>query len=95
LIASAFTHGREGLIPEVFIEILNKSEFLSSHSYGSMKYYLKRHIELDGDEHGPLSMKMIDELCNSEEKKIEADAIALESIRQRIKLWDAIASAID
>jgi hypothetical protein len=38
---------------------------------------------------------MIDELCNSEEKKIEAEAIALESIRQRIKLWDAIASAID
>ena len=95
LIASAFTHGREGLIPEVFIEILNKSEFLSSNSYGSMKYYLQRHIELDGDEHGPLSLKMIDELCDTEEKINEAQEIALESIIQRIKLWDAIASAIE
>ena len=95
MIASAFTHGREGLIPEVFIEIMNTSSYLTNNSYRLMKYYLERHIEIDGDEHGPLSLKMIEELCDTEEKTLEADEIAKKSIKQRIKLWDAIASALE
>tara|TARA_B100000427_G_scaffold324907_1_gene330851 strand:- start:274 stop:1035 length:762 start_codon:yes stop_codon:yes gene_type:complete len=95
LIASAFTHGREGLIPEVFIEILNQSSYLTNNSYKSMKYYLERHIELDGDEHGPLSLKMIEELCDTNVKTAEADLIARESIRKRVALWDAIAEALE
>ena len=35
---------------------------------------------------------MIEELCDTEEKTLEADEIAKKSIKQRIKLWDAIAS---
>ena len=95
MIASAFTHGREGLIPEIFIEILNKSSYLTNNEYRSMKYYLERHIEIDGEEHGPLSLKMIYELCDTDQKTIEADQVAAESIRRRIALWDAIADELN
>tara|TARA_B110000467_G_C18084719_1_gene348571 strand:- start:6 stop:482 length:477 start_codon:yes stop_codon:yes gene_type:complete len=62
-IASAFTFGREDLLPSVFEKIVDQ---LNSHNDGKLdifRYYLKRHIELDAGHHGPMAEQVMESLC--------------------------------
>jgi len=95
-IAAAFTFGREDVIPDMFLSIVEEAEQNSEKNrYNKLTYYLNRHIELDGDEHGPIALKMIDELCENDPKKWEeVNEIAVHSLEMRVRLWDSIEEAI-
>ena len=80
----------------MFLEIIQQSKTgPESGPYSKLLYYLNRHIELDGDEHGPISLKMVENLCGDDSKKwMETLLTAKSALNHRIDLWSLISTAI-
>lgn len=90
-VASSFLFGREDVIPDMFQLLLSEKNLLQSPDFKRMKQYLERHIEVDGDHHGPLARRMLVELCGDDPVKWEeAEIAAVTSIRARARLWDFV-----
>lgn len=90
-IAALFTFGREDLIPDMFIEILREMSSQGQENISKLLYYLERHIEIDGGDHGPISLRMIDEICEDDaEKWQEATDCAKQALEMRINLWNGL-----
>jgi hypothetical protein len=88
-VASSFFYGREKLIPGMFqsiVDILRLSALDCPH----LIFYLERHIELDGEEHGPKALKCMNEILDSESEIEEALVVAKKSLDVRYELWDFI-----
>ena len=95
-IAAAFTFGREDLIPQMFTAIILSIQRQFPHeNLDGFHHYFQRHIELDDDTHGPLALKMINELCGEDAQKWqEVTETALEALAHRKKLWDGVLAEI-
>lgn len=89
--AAVFTFGREDLIPDMFINIVRELAIEYPEKLPIFKYYLERHIEVDGDEHSILGKQMVEELCGDDTQKwAEATAASIKGLEMRNALWNGI-----
>jgi hypothetical protein len=89
--AAVFTFGREDLIPDMFIGIVKELSLAHSEALNVFKYYLERHIEVDGGHHSHLAIEMVTTLCGTDHDKWEAATKAsIEALTKRNELWNAV-----
>ncbi|ROS05099.1 DUF3050 family protein [Sinobacterium caligoides] len=89
-VASSFLFGREDAIPDMFTLFLEKWK-VDRKEIPALVYYLERHIDLDGDEHGPAAHKILNNLIGDDKAKEErASQSAINAISDRVGLWDGI-----
>ena len=87
--SAVFTFGREDLIPGMFLSIIRDLYQTNPDSISIFKYYLERHIEVDGDHHSHLALQMTANLCEGDSQKWkEAEAATRQALQMRIQLWD-------
>jgi len=90
-VLAAFFYGREDVIPEMFRRLLD-TFYSAKHDNDRLRhfvYYIDRHIELDGDSHGPKGREVLEDLvANSPHGHERALRAACHSIRARIGLWN-------
>lgn len=93
--AAAFTFGREDTIPDMFRALVKDLNREMEGDLSQFVWYLQRHIEVDGDDHGPLSLRMVADLCGvSPQAWEEASHAAQDALRARLALWDGILAQI-
>lgn len=91
--AAAFAFGREDLIPDMFARVVALNQ--QNGRLGKFVDYLARHIEVDGEQHTPMAMQMVADLCGDEEAKWHQCAQTVDAaLRTRFQLWDGILAAI-
>jgi hypothetical protein len=94
--SAIFTFGREDLIPSMFHSIVSDMHQKLPGSISIFKYYLDRHIEIDGDHHSHLALQMTSNLCEFKtEYWQEAEEVTVISLQKRIALWDGILEEIN
>ncbi len=94
-VASNFLFGREDSIPEMFTRLLDRWK-IDEEKVPSLIYYLKRHIDLDSNEHGPAGHKLLSDLIGKDEvANSRALNAATNAILDRISLWDGILEQIN
>jgi hypothetical protein len=94
-IAAAFTYGREDVIPGMFQEMVQSLAAQDGCAWSLFLDYLNRHIEHDGERHGPLSRALVQRLCGQDDRLwAEAEETARASIEARLRLWDCISAGL-
>jgi hypothetical protein len=96
-VLAAFFYGREDVIPEMFRRLLNTLDDVKRNNdhLRHFVYYIDRHIELDGDSHGPKGRELLDDLvAHSPQAPERVLRAACRSIEARIALWNGTLSKL-
>jgi len=88
-VAGSFLWGREELVPQMFdrmLPVLEKSDNVAPH----FTTYARRHIEIDGADHGPMALELLKHVCKTDQDWHVAKSAALSAIGKRMSLWDEV-----
>jgi hypothetical protein len=92
--AAVFFHGREDVIPEMFLQIIEQVE-RDGLRCATLREYLLRHVGLDRDDHGPRARALLERIyAGDEAKRTIAEQAACQALIAREILWDAVAGAL-
>jgi len=90
-IAAAFTIGREEIIPEMFTRLVSDLSQSAGGRLARFEDYLRRHIQIDGERHGPMAARLLESVCGADEEGwSEALVGARGALVARRALWDGI-----
>ncbi len=94
-LASTFTVGREDLLPSIFDRVVQQLNIEVGGKLSDFEYYLSRHIELDGEQHGPMAQQLLSVACGDCDIawQLATDA-AEQALMSRKRLWDAAAGSM-
>jgi hypothetical protein len=91
---SAFAIGREDVIPDMFSSLVARivaGGVAAGGQLSTFRWYLARHIHIDGEEHGPMSAHLFERICLADETTTtESLQAAREALAARARLWDAV-----
>jgi hypothetical protein len=91
--AAAFAFGREDLIPDMFDQVAALNAEVGRLSL--FTEYLKRHIQVDSEEHTPMAMQMLADICGEDNDKWSQCAEMVNvALTARIRLWDGILAVL-
>jgi len=94
-IAAAFCLGREDVIPDMFVRLVEDLSRQGGGRLTLLRDYLERHIHLDGERHGPMSASLLGELCGDDPGAWrEAHAGARAALEARRRFWGEVLAAL-
>ena len=89
-LAAAFAYGRELLVPDLFRGLLDRLTVLEL-PCPTLRWYLERHIVLDGDSHGPLAETMVLTLAGNDPAAHQTvQTVRRQVLADRSAFWGAI-----
>lgn len=89
-VAGAFLFGRETLVPAMFETALARLAAAGVDA-PDLRLYLARHVEVDGEHHGPMATALLERLCRDDAATEAAVRGAEDALSARRALWDAVA----
>jgi hypothetical protein len=95
VVAAGLALGREHVIPQMFRAFLARMG-IDEQQAPVFHFYLNRHIHLDEDFHGPLSLQLVHELCAGDTAMFEeAEQAAIQALEARLAFWDGVLAAVE
>src|SRR5258708_38490906 len=89
-VMASFFYGREDVIPRMFSNLLEKWR-IGADQAPMFVYYLKRHIEVDSDQHGPAAKAILAATTAGDPlRELHDTSAARQIIEPCITVWDGL-----